>query len=299
LRKRSGGKGEEQILLKLGFRPPLAWQPLIQFLAGRAGTRTEKVNGDRYLRTVRLGRHRGFIAAAPIAANLLGVEVSPSLLPVLPELRARLRRLFDLEANPVVIDDFLRRHLGLRGHLERTAGLRVPGALNGFELALRAVLGQQVTVKAATTIFGRFVDTFGSKLKTSEPDLDRIAPDAADLANATLQQVIDRGLTRRRAETVLALSRAVADGSVKLDPPVDAVTMRAVLQELPGIGPWTAEYVAMRALGDPDAFPHSDLGLLNALKLEKPAALLACAEAWRPWRAYAALHLWHGYAAGG
>ena len=299
LRKRSGSKGEEQILLKLGFRPPLAWQPLIQFLAGRAGTRTEKVNGDRYLRTVRLGRHCGFISAAPLAPNLLGVEVSPSLLPVLPELRARLRRLFDLEANPDVIDVFLRRHPELRGHLGRISGLRVPGALNGFELALRAVLGQQVTVKAATTIFGRFVDTFGGKLETSEPELDRIAPDAADVANATLQQVIDRGLTRRRAETVLALSRAVADGSVKLDPPVDATAVRALLQELPGIGPWTAEYVAMRALGDPDAFPHSDLGLLNALKIEKPAALLARAEAWRPWRAYAALHLWHGYASGG
>jgi AraC family transcriptional regulator of adaptative response / DNA-3-methyladenine glycosylase II len=299
LRKRSGDAGEEHILLKLGFRPPLAWQPLIHFLAGRAGPRTEKVNGDSYLRTVRLGRHRGFIAARPLAPNLLGVEVSPSLLPVLPELQVRLRRLFDLEANPDVIDKLLRRHPELRGYLKRTAGLRVPGALNGFELALRAVLGQQVTVKAATTIFGRFVETFGSKVKTPDPELDRIAPDAADIADATLQQVIDRGLTRKRAETVLRLSRAVADGAVKLDPPVDFVAMRGALQELPGIGPWTAEYVAMRALGDPDAFPHSDLGLLSALGLEKPAVLLARAEAWRPFRSYAALHLWHGYAAGG
>jgi AraC family transcriptional regulator of adaptative response / DNA-3-methyladenine glycosylase II len=210
-----------------------------------------------------------------------------------------LRRLFDLAANPAVIDAFLRGHPELRGHLERTAGLRVPGALNGFELALRAVLGQQVTVKAATTIFGRFVDTFGGLVTTPEPDVDRLAPDAADVANANLQQLIDRGLTRKRAESVQALARAVVDGVVKLEPPVDFVAMRGALRELPGIGPWTAEYVAMRALGDPDAFPHSDLGLLHALKLEKPAALLARSEAWRPWRAYAALHLWHGYSAGG
>lgn len=300
LRKQSARRpASPHILLKLGYRAPLAWQPLIRFLAGRAGTRTEKVNGDSYLRTVRVGPHRGFIIAEPIGPGLLGVQVSASLLPVLPELRARLRRLFDLEANPLVVDAMLRRQPELSAHVKRAPGLRVPGALNGFELALRAVLGQQITVKAATTIFGRFVDTFGGMLETPDPDVDRFAPDAAEVAEATLQQLIDRGLTRQRAETVRALSRAVADGVVKLEPPVDFAVMRGLLQELPGIGPWTAEYVAMRALGDPDAFPHSDLGLLNALQLAKPAALLARAEAWRPFRAYAALHLWHGYAAGG
>jgi AraC family transcriptional regulator, regulatory protein of adaptative response / DNA-3-methyladenine glycosylase II len=301
LRKQSAARSApgQPILLKLGFRAPLAWQPLIGFLAGRAGARTEKVNGDSYLRTVRLGQHRGFISAAPLGPTLLGVQVSASLLPVLPELRTRLRRLFDLEANPLVIDEFLRRQPQLRGHLQRTPGLRVPGAFSGFELALRAVLGQQITVKAATTIFGRFVATFGGKLATSDPDVDSFAPDAGDVAEATLQQLIDRGLTSRRAETVRALSRAVADGVLKLEPPVDFTAMRGALQEIPGIGPWTAEYVAMRAFADPDAFPHSDLGLLQAAALQKPAALLALAEGWRPFRAYAALHLWHGYSAGG
>jgi AraC family transcriptional regulator of adaptative response / DNA-3-methyladenine glycosylase II len=287
------------MLLKLGFRAPLAWQPLVRFLAGRAGTRTEKVSGDSYLRTVRVGAHRGFIIAEPLGPGLLGVQVSSSLLPVLPQLRTRLRRLFDLEANPLAVDALLRRQPELRGHVKRAPGLRVPGALDGFELALRAVLGQQISVKAATTIFGRFVDTFGGTVATPDPDVDRFAPDASEVAEASLQQLIDRGLTRQRAETVRALSRAVADGVVKLEPPVDFTAMRGVLQELPGIGPWTAEYVAMRALGDPDAFPHSDLGLLQALQLEKPAALLARAEAWRPFRAYAALHLWHGHTAGG
>jgi AraC family transcriptional regulator, regulatory protein of adaptative response / DNA-3-methyladenine glycosylase II len=299
LRKHSAGRQAPHVLLKLGFRPPMAWQPLIAFLAGRAGGRTEKASGNSYLRTVRLGQHSGFIIAEPLGPGLLGVQVAPSLLTVLPELRVRLRRLFDLAANPTIIDACLSGHPDLRACLKRTAGLRVPGALDGFELALRAVLGQQVTVKAATTIFGRFVDTFGSRVTTPDPDVDRLAPDAAAVANANLQQLIDRGLTRKRAESVQALSRAAADGVVKLEPPVDFTAMRGALRELPGIGPWTAEYVAMRALGDPDAFPHSDLGLLQALKLEKPAALLARSEAWRPWRAYAALHLWHGHAAGG
>jgi AraC family transcriptional regulator of adaptative response / DNA-3-methyladenine glycosylase II len=299
LRRRQSARVGPQIVLKLGFRPPLAWRPLIHFLAGRAGARTDKVDGDRYLRSVRLGQHRGFILAEPLGPSLLGVQIAPTLLPVLPELRVRLRRLFDLEANPTVIDAFLKKQRELGRYLRRTAGLRVPGAFCGFELALRAVLGQQVTVKAATTIFGRFVQTFGAAVETPDHAVDRVAPDAADVAGATLQQIIDRGLTRKRAESVRALARAVADRELQLDPPADVSRVRAALRELPGIGPWTAEYVAMRALGDPDAVPHSDLGLMRALTVDKPAALLSRAEAWRPWRAYAALHLWHGYAAGG
>jgi AraC family transcriptional regulator, regulatory protein of adaptative response / DNA-3-methyladenine glycosylase II len=299
LRRGEGHVTDGLILLKLGFRPPLAWQPLVGFLAARVGGRTEKLTKNGYLRTVRLGPHRGFILAEPLGPGLLGVRVAPSLLPVLPELRARLRRLFDLDANPTVIDQLLRRQPALSQRVERLAGLRVPGAFHGFELALRAVLGQQITVKAATTIYGRFVEVFGGRVETPEADVDRLAPDADDLANASLQSLIDRGLTRRRAETVHALARAVAGGALRLDPPVDLVAVREALQALPGVGPWTAEYVAMRALGDPDAFPHSDLGLLNALSLAKPKELLALAEAWRPFRAYAALHLWHGYSTGG
>lgn len=299
LRQQRPTERADHVLLKLGFRPPLAWRALIEFLAGRAGGRTEKTHGEAYLRTVRLGQHTGYVLAQPLAPGLLGVQVSVSLLPVLPELRSRLRRLFDLEANPLIIDTFLRGQPDLRQHLRRIEGLRVPGAIHGFELSLRAILGQQVSVKAATTLFKRFVETFGRAVETPDPQIDRVAPDAGDVAQASLQQLIDRGLTSRRAESVRALARAVADGQLRLDPPVDVAAARAALRELPGIGPWTAEYVAMRALGDPDAFPHSDLGLLQALKLDKPAALLARAEAFRPWRAYAALHLWHGHSRGG
>jgi AraC family transcriptional regulator of adaptative response / DNA-3-methyladenine glycosylase II len=299
LRRRQAQGPHDRVLLKLGFRPPLAWLPLIQFLAGRSGGRSDSAQKNRYLRTIRLGAHVGHIAAEPLAPGVLGVEVATTLLPVLPELRARLRRLFDLEANPAVIEAKLGAHVDLQGHLRRTPGLRVPGAFSGFELALRAVLGQQISVKAASTVFGRFVETFGARVETPYPELDRLAPEAGDVASATLQQLVDRGLNRRRAESVRALSRAVADGQLRLDPPVDVEATRAMLRALPGVGPWTTEYVAMRALGDPDAFPHSDLGLLQASKLDKPSALLLRAEAFRPWRAYAALHLWHAQATGG
>jgi AraC family transcriptional regulator of adaptative response / DNA-3-methyladenine glycosylase II len=299
LRKQRSNKPISGIVLKLGFRAPLAWLPLVQFMAGRSGQHTERVESNRYIRTLRIGKHAGWIAAEPIKENLLEVEVAESLLPVLPELQTRLRRLFDLDANPAVIDDYLASHSTLRARLSRTPGLRVPGALCGFELALRAVLGQQITVKAATTIFGRFVDTFGSAVVTPFEGIDKIAPRASDVANATVQQLIDRGLTQKRAQTVSVLARAAADGALHLEPPAEFEATRESLQEIPGIGPWTAEYVAMRALRDPDAFPHSDLGLLNALQLDKPAKLHALAEKWRPWRSYAALHLWHGLSQGG
>jgi AraC family transcriptional regulator, regulatory protein of adaptative response / DNA-3-methyladenine glycosylase II len=299
LRKRPSAEQSKGIVLKLGYRPPLAWRPLIHFLAGRASASTEFIDGDRYVRTVRISNHLGWIAAEPVRHNLLRVEVASTLMSVLPELLAKLRRLFDLDANPTVIDDYLVGQKKLTPHVRRTVGLRVPGTLSGFELALRAVLGQQITVKAATTVFGRFVDTFGAQVETPFAGINRVAPTAADIANATLEQLIARGLTSKRAATIGALARAVADKQIILDPPVDFLAAREALQSLPGIGPWTAEYIAMRALGDPDAFPHSDLGLMHALKIDKPARLLALAEKWRPWRSYAALHLWHSLGQGG
>lgn len=299
LRRRPPAITGTGIPLKLGFRAPIAWQALIRFLVGRAGGRTECLVDDQYLRTIRVGKHSGWIAARPVSHGVLQVDVAPSLLAALPQLQMRLRRLFDLDANPAIIDAQLEGHPRLAELVRRTPGLRVPGAVDGFELALRAVIGQQVTVKAATTIFGRFVDTFGQAVETPLAHLDRLAPTAEDVAAATLQQLIDRGLTRRRAETVGLLARAAADGLLKLDLPADVHDMRRRLQEIAGIGVWTAEYVAMRALGDPDAFPHADLGLLRALDIDNPRQLQAEAQAWRPWRAYAAVHVWNGRGSGG
>jgi AraC family transcriptional regulator of adaptative response / DNA-3-methyladenine glycosylase II len=300
-RGQAAATGDDAITLKLGYRPPLAWTALSGFLTNRGATCTERLDSEHgYVRAVRLNGHVGWIAVAQAERqNVLRVDVAPTLLPVLTPLLARIRRLFDLDANPSVISAHLRRDRRLAGHVRTTPGLRVPGTLDGFELALRAVLGQQITVKAATTVFGRFAQFFGDPVQTPFAGLDRTAPSAETLADAQLQQIIERGLTRRRAETVKALARAVADGCVKLEPSANAADTAAALDELPGIGPWTIQYIAMRALRDPDAFPASDLGLLKALGVEHPKKLAAASEQWRPWRAYAAIHLWHSLAAGG
>jgi AraC family transcriptional regulator of adaptative response / DNA-3-methyladenine glycosylase II len=288
------------IALKLGYRPPLAWMALARFLTARSSPNIERLENNRYLHTIRIGQHRGWIAAFPDERqHHLCVEVSPDLLPVLMQLRARLRHLFDLDANPAIIEAHLSADKNLTSHILATPGLRIPGTLDGFEVALRAVLGQQISVKAATTIYGRFCESFGEQIKTPFEGLDRLPPSAEAIANAGLQSIIDRGLTQRRAETVQALARAVADKTLSLQPASNLEETAKTLNIIPGIGPWTAQYIAMRALTDPDAFPHSDLALLKAFQVKRPAELLRVAGSWQPWRAYAAMHIWNSMAAGG
>ncbi len=303
LRRRRGHQHDSEsdvVTLNLGYRPPLAWPALVRFLTSRGAPRCERLENNRYLRTVRIGQRSGWIAASPGARqNLLRIELAPDLLPVLPQLRARLRLLFDLDANPAIVEAHLSTDECLAAYIQATPGLRIPGTLDGFELALRAVLGQQIAVKAATTVFGRFIEFFGDAVKTPFPGLDRLAPTAQDIADARLQHIVDRGLTRKRAETVHALARAVANKTLTLEPAAGLGETKAMLADIPGIGPWTIQYIAMRALADPDAFPDSDLALLKALQIKRPAQLKAAAERWRPWRAYAAMHLWHNMAAGG
>jgi AraC family transcriptional regulator of adaptative response / DNA-3-methyladenine glycosylase II len=273
---------------------------LRHFLVTRGAAGVECVDGARYLRTVELAGKRGWISAVPHASKpALQIEVAVELLPVLTPLLARLRRLFDLDANPLVIEEQLRSDARLRPLLKQRPGLRVPGAFDGFELALRAVLGQQVSVKAASTLFSRFADTFGAVAQTPHASLRRHAPAAAEVAQARVQKLIDLGLTRQRAATASALARAVADGQIVLEPGGALASTVERLLELPGIGPWTAQYVAMRALRDADAFPPGDLGLLKALALDHPRKVVEHALKWQPWRAYAAIHLWTEMSAGG
>ena len=289
----------DTITLRLAYRPPLDWTALLGFLVGRGAAGVEAADGERYLRVVRIGEYAGWIAAAPIEGEAaLRVEVAITLLPVLTPLLARLRRLFDLDANPQAIAEHLSGDPRLSASLSRRPGLRVPGAFDGFELALRAVLGQQISVKAATTVFGRFARAYGESMQTPFPGLVHSGPRAALIAAASLEEVAALGLPRARALTVLSLARAVSDGTVRLEPGVNPGQTVAALKELPGIGDWTAQYVAMRALRDPDAFPASDLGIYRALGVSKPRDALAAAERWRPWRAYAVLHLWLGHAGG-
>lgn len=290
------------ITLRLSYRPPLAWQALLDFLGGRGAAGVEAAIGERYVRTARLGEHRGWIAVEPdrkAARPQLQVVLSASLLPVLGATLQRLRVLFDLDANPLAIEAQLAADARLAPLLRATPGLRVPGAFDGFELALRAVLGQQVTVKAATTIFGRFARAYGEPAITPFASLTHHAPRAERIADAPRQSLIELGLTTRRAETVQRLAQAMASGALRLEPGVDPQAAVLAMQELPGIGPWTAHYVAMRALGWPDAFPDGDLGLLKALAAANARALREAAEAWRPWRSYAAIHFWRSLAQGG
>ena len=302
----------DAITLKLAYRPPLDWPRLIAFLASRGAAGVEYATGQRYLRSASVEAggtaHRGWFAAESLPQqDALRLEISSTLMPALAPLLARVRRLFDLDANPRVIEEHLARDPRLRPIVRRQAGLRVPGAFDGFELALRAVLGQQVSVKAASTLFGRCAAAFGepasagpAALKSAagksidmpHVQLKLFAPTAGRLARANARELRALGLTQKRAETILALARAIARGELRLEPGVNVDATMQSLQALPGIGAWTAQYIAMRALGYPDAFPHADLGLMKALSLHKAADMLAAAEPWRPWRAYAAHHLW-------
>ena len=238
-----------------------------------------------------IGAHRGWLGAAPLPnQNALVLEVSAELLPVLVLLLPRVRRLFDLDANPQVIEaHFLRRDTRLKPIVRRQTGLRVPGAFEGFEFG--AARGQQISVKAASTLFGRLAAAIGTPALTSHAGLTYFAPTAAQIADADAGKLVGLGLTRKRADTV-RLARAVADGGLKLEWGVPVEETMAGLQGGPGIGAWTAHYIAMRALGFTDAFPHRDLGLMKALVLRRSRDILAVAEPWRPWRSYAAFHLW-------
>ena len=286
-RSRPAGALRDSLACELAYRPPLHWTALLDFLAGHASCGIEAVEGGRYLRTVAHGKCSGWIAVAPSEGKAtLRVEVSASLAPTLQPALARIKRQFDLTANP----EQIAAHLGALA--EAHPGLRVPGAFDGFEMAVRSVIGQQVSVRAATTLAGRFVRTFGEPIFTPFPTLTNLTPTAERVAAADVEEIIALGIIAARAKTILGLARAVAEGSVSLEPGADVEETITRLKELPGIGEWTAQMIAMRALSWPDAFPSNDLGLIKALNEKNPKSLLQRAEAWRPWRAYAVMHLW-------
>jgi AraC family transcriptional regulator of adaptative response / DNA-3-methyladenine glycosylase II len=275
------------LTFELAYRPPLDWDALLDFLAGRASCGVEAMEERRYLRTVRLNGHSGWLTAEPTPGRAtLRLEVSASLAPVLLPLLSRVRRLFDLNADPKQIA----AHLGPLA--AAYPGLRLPVAFDGFEMGVRAILGQQVSVKAATTLAGRVAARFGEPIQTPFAALTHLFPSPEKLAEAEGADLIALGIVTARAEAIRALAREVASGRLHLEPGHDMEAAVARLQTLPGIGAWTAHYLAMRALGWPDAFPHTDLGIRKALDNAPPRRVLELAESWRPWRAYAAMHLW-------
>jgi AraC family transcriptional regulator of adaptative response / DNA-3-methyladenine glycosylase II len=281
------------VRLTLAYRPPLDWAALLRFLAARAIPGVECVADGAYQRTVAVGEHRGWLSVADLTGrNELAVELATELVPALPLILTRLRNLFDLDARPDVIASHLARDPLLGRSVKRCPGLRVPGAFDSFELSLRAMLGQQVSVRAASTLAGRFAARFGEPIATPRPCLNQLTPTAASLAAARTATLAGLGVPTARAEGLRGLAHAVATGVLDLDPSADPTATIAQLTTMLGIGPWTAAYIAMRALRWPDAFPAGDLGLLKASGEKSARSLTAAADRWRPWRAYAAMHLW-------
>ena len=297
IRRTAGANtGGESIRLKLVYRPPLAWEAMLAFLAARATVGVEVVADGRYGRTLAVGERRGWITAEPFpGASALRVEIAASLLPVLPRVLAKLRGFFDLDADPAAIATHLGADPRLGPLVEREPGLRVPGAFDGFDLGLRAILGQQVSVRGATTLAARFAEAFGEPIDTPIAGLTRLPASPERIAGACIDEIMALGVTTARARSIRALAVAVTRCGLKIEPGPSPETRIAQLQEVPGIGPWTAHYIGMRALRWPDAFPHDDLGIKKALCEPNPARVLEQAEAWRPWRAYAAMHLWDEY----
>ncbi|RPH45488.1 MAG: DNA-3-methyladenine glycosylase 2 family protein [Burkholderiales bacterium] len=315
LRKQARGAGAAQadpaagLVFRLAYRPPLDWGALTGFLALRTIDGVETVEtapaaprrrGSRpepvYRRIVRVPAPRGaerlgwIEVARPAgrgaAGHLLEVRVDAALLGAIPAVLARVRRVFDLACRPDEVADVLGDLA--RGH----EGVRLPGAFDGFEIVVRAILGQQITVKHARTLAGRFAAAFGEPVATPWPTLRHAFPSAASIAGRDPAEIGLLGITRQRSRTIVELARALADGGLRLEPDGDAAATIARLVAVPGIGDWTAQYLAMRALGWPDAFPASDVGVMRALGVKTPREALAAAEAWRPWRGYAVIHLW-------
>jgi len=296
----ASAESADAIVLSLAYRPPYDWSAMLAHLTARATPGVEMIAEDgAYRRMMRVGGHAGAVSVRPAPGrdvHALRVELAPSLLPALAPLLARLRQLFDLDADPRAIAAHLRRDARLAPLVRARPGLRVAGAADGFELALRAVLGQQVTVRGATTLAGRLAQLVAEPAPLSASGLTHLPVTAERLAVARASSLTGIGLTSARTECVLALARAVAEGVL---PELsgdqgshDPASFIRRFVALPGIGPWTAEYVAMRALRWPDAFPAGDLGLRKATGGLTPAKLRAASEPWRPWRAYAAQHLW-------
>lgn len=288
----AGPHGEIDLLLR--YHPPYDWPAMVAFLRLRAIPGIESVSAHRYARSVQLDGVQGTVAVEPAPGNALRATVRFPKLQSLPAIIARLRRVFDLAADPAAIANHLAEDPVLAPLVRARPGLRVPGAWDGFELAMRAVLGQQITVAAAVRLAGRLVAAHGPRLAAQDGELTHVFPRPEAVAAADLTSL---GMPASRAATLSAVAAAALadphlfDATSGLD---DAVRR---LRSIRGVGEWTAQYIALRQLREPDAFPAADIGLLRAMarregRTRSSSELLERADTWRPWRAYAAQHLW-------
>jgi AraC family transcriptional regulator of adaptative response / DNA-3-methyladenine glycosylase II len=285
--------------LKLAFSPPFDWAALVRFLTPRMTPGLEVVNATGYRRAIALEEHQGTVEMIPVAGqHYLLAKICFPKMTLLTQIVERLRRMFDLNANVTEIATHLQQDPILSPLITAQPGLRIPGSWDHFELAVRAILGQQISVTAATTLAGRLVAAYGEPLNvpgTTQPDpaLQFVFPRPEALATADLTRL---GISPSRSKAIASLATAMIENPhllTHLHCLEDAIQ---TLCQLPGIGEWTAQYIAMRALREPDAFPATDLGLLRAMDLLghpiSKSEFIERAQAWRPWRAYAAMHLW-------
>ncbi len=289
------------ITLRLAYRPPYAWVAMLHYLHGRAMAGLEYVDLERGMvcRSVQIGALAGWLSVQHDAdKQQLVLQIAPQLSGHLQWLLARVREMFDVEANPSIIAGHLQHEAILARQLERTPGLRVPGAFDPFELAIRAILGQQVSVAGASTVAGRLVQKFGDPITTPWPQVSHHFPSSALLASLSIEELASIGIPKSRAVTIKGFAQFAFEGGLVRSPACSLDDFVATLKRLPGIGEWTAQYIAMRAMRFSNAFPAGDLGLQKAISAHAQAPctekqLLAKSQAWSPWRSYAALLLWH------
>lgn len=296
LRRHPGKSTSDALTLRLGYRPPYDFEAILSFLRTRALPGVEQVDEHSYARVFGAADAPGWLrlSAWPGDEHALRLQLHCPQPAQMLGVVAKLRRMFDLDADPQSIGDVLHASKVLKPMHRRRPGLRLPGGWNGFEIAVRAILGQQVSVAAARTLATRIVQRYGTTVSAPLPTgLERLFPGPDILADADLREV---GLTTARAATVRGVAQALLDGRIDFrnEQPLDEFVARWI--ELAGIGEWTAHYMAMRALSHPDAFPAADLILRRAAASDgvelSTKALTALAETWRPWRAYAVMHLW-------
>ncbi len=288
----------EGIVVRLPYRPPYDWDAIIRFLADRAIPGIERVEPRRYARTLDVDGARGVVIVTPRDGDdALTAEIRFPKLKALPAVIARIRRVFDLTADPGLIGAHLSQDPALAPRVAERPGLRAPGAWDGFELAVRAILGQQITVTAARMLAAKLVAAYGEPIDdpaAAELGLTCVFPRPERLIG---EDIAALGMPRARGAALEGLARTVAADPTIFTPRGDLESAIAALKALPGVGEWTAQYIALRELREPDAFPGADIALLRAMADEtgkRPTAdeLLTRSERWRPWRAYAAQHLW-------
>lgn len=284
-------KAKAPVHVRLGYRPPFDWDGLVSYLGFRAIPGVESVSDGSYFRTIDIDAARGVLKVShdPKTKAVVADFIVDEPVGLIGAVR-KVRDLVDTDCRPDALTETFKKDKRLGSLLKARPGVRVPGCWSVFELILRAIVGQQISVKGATTMLSRLAKTYGREISTLEPNLTSLFPTPAELVDQDLTSI---GLTRSRAQTIQDIAADFVEDPHFVHPAMPTAEAMTRLMAIKGIGDWTAQYVALRALRSPDAFPSADLGLMKAAQIDSPKELKAMSEAWRPWRGYAALLLWH------